>query len=475
MAQRALWLPWRRDRAEAETTQSEPAMGASGNGAVAADELRARREEIARMEERALLERESIAVQRADVDRRLQALEDRERNLAKEVEELKQAKRVQRRELERLSGLSAAQAKQMLVAEVEEEARHQAGLRLAQIEDETNAEAERRARSILSVAMSRLAAKHSSQSTTRLVELPNDEMKGRIIGRDGRNIRALEKLTGVDVIIDETPSAVVLSSFDGVRREIARETLERLIADGRIHPALIEETYEHVREEIEAKIGEEGQKAALEAHVNGLDPELLQLLGQLRYRTSYGQNVLDHLVECSHLAALMAGELDASVETARRAALLHDIGKAVTHEIDGPHALVGGKIARRRGESEAVAHAMEAHHGEVEPRTVEAVIVQAADAVSGARPGARGDALEQYVARLRDLEEIAGRHQGVDRVFAMRAGREIRVIVDPGEVDDERAALIAHEIAAAVEKEMEYPGRIKITVIRESRSTSYAS
>ena len=475
MAQRALWLPWRRDRAEAEATEADAGMGASGNGAGATEELRARREEIARMEERALLESESIAVQRADVDRRLQALEDRERNLVKETEELKQAKRVQRRELERLSGLSAAQAKQLLVAEVEEEARHQAGMRLAQIEDETNAEAERRARSILSVAMTRLAAKHSSQSTTRLVELPNDEMKGRIIGRDGRNIRALEKLTGVDVIIDETPSAVVLSSFDGVRREIARETLERLIADGRIHPALIEETYEHVREEIDAKIAEEGQKAALEAHVNGLDPELLQLLGQLRYRTSYGQNVLDHLIECSHLAALMAEELDASVETARRAALLHDIGKAVTHEIEGPHALVGGKIARRRGESEAVAHAMEAHHGEVEPRTVEAVIVQAADAVSGARPGARGDALEQYVARLRDLEEIAGRHQGVDRVFAMRAGREIRVIVDPGEVDDERAALIAHEISATVEKEMEYPGRIKITVIRESRSTSYAS
>jgi ribonuclease Y len=477
MAQRALWLPWRRDRAEIDATPAEAgaSAGAAANGAGPADELRARREEIARMEERALLEGESLAVQRADVERRLQALEDRERNLAMETEELKQATRVLRRELERLSGLSAAQAKQMLVAEVEEEARHQAGLRLAQIEDETKAEAERRARSILSVAMYRLAAKHASESTTRLVELPNDEMKGRIIGRDGRNIRALEKLTGVDVIIDETPSAVVLSSFDGVRREIARETLERLIADGRIHPALIEETYEHVREEIDARIAEDGQKAALEARVNGLDPELLRLLGQLRYRTSYGQNVLDHLVECAHLAALMADEVGASVETARRAALLHDIGKAVTHEVEGPHALVGGKIARRRGESEAVAHAIEAHHNEVDPKTVEAVLVQASDAVSGARPGARGDALEQYVGRLRDLEDIAGRHQGVERVFAMRAGREIRVIVDPGEVDDERAALISHEIAQAVEKEIEYPGRIKITVIRESRSTSYAS
>ncbi len=427
------------------------------------------------MEERALRETESLAVRRADTERRTQALEDRERNLEHAVEELKQAKRVQRRELERLSGLSAAQAKQMLIAEVEREAKHQAALRLVQIEEETHAEAERRARNILAVAMQRLAGKASTESTTRLVDLPSDEMKGRIIGRDGRNIRALEKLTGVDVIIDETPSAVLLSSFDGVRREIARITLERLIADGRIHPALIEETYEQARGEIDARIAEEGERAALDARVHGLDPELQRLLGQLRFRTSYGQNVLDHLVECSALAALMAEELGASVETARRGALLHDIGKAVTHEVEGPHALVGGKIARRRGEPEAVAHAIEAHHAEVEPRTVEAVIVQAADAVSGARPGARGDALEQYVGRLRDLEEIANRHQGVERVFAMRAGREIRVVVDPGEVDDERAALISLQIAAAIEKEVEIPGRIKITVVRESRSVSYAS
>jgi len=469
MGQRALWLPWRRDREPAAEV-----MAPAQPSAAATDELRVRREEIARMEERALRESESLAVQRADLDRRAQALEDRERNLAKANEELKQAKRVQRRELERLSGLSAAQAKQMLLAEVEQEARQQAGLRLQEVEQQTRHEAERRARNILSVAIARLAAKHSTESTTRLVELPNDDMKGRIIGRDGRNIRALEKLTGVDLIIDETPSAVLLSSFDGVRREVARVTLERLIADGRIHPALIEETYEHAREDVAAQIGQEGERAALEARVNGLSPELLRLLGELRYRTSYGQNVLDHLVECSQLAALIAEELGASIETARRAALLHDIGKAVTHEVEGPHALVGGRIARRQGESEAVAHAMEAHHGEVEPKTVEAVIVQAADAVSGARPGARGDALEQYVGRLRDLEEIAQRHQGVERVFAMRAGREIRVIVDPGEVDDERAALISHEIATAIEKEMEYPGRIKVTVIRESRATSYA-
>jgi ribonuclease Y len=471
MGERALWLPWRRQPAASGERRAPEAQPPKVTG----DELQARREEIARMEERALREAHSLEVQRGELERREQALLDRERNLEQQIEELKRAKRVQRLELEKISGLSAAQARQLLVAEVEQEARHQAGVRLRQIEAETKRDAERRARSILSVAMQRLAATHASESTTRLVELPNDEMKGRIIGRDGRNIRALEKLTGVDVIIDETPSAVVLSSFDGVRRETARLTLERLIADGRIHPALIEETYSQVQDEIAARVIEEGERAALDARVHSLDPEIVALLGQLRFRTSYGQNVLDHLVETANLAAIMAEELGASVETARRAALLHDIGKAVTHEVEGPHALIGGRIARRHGESEAVAHAMEAHHAEVEPRTVEAVIVQAADALSGARPGARGDSLEEYVERLRDLEEIAQRYDGVERVFAMRAGREIRVIVDPGEIDDERAAVVSHEIAAAIEKEMEYPGRIKITVIRESRSTSYAS
>jgi ribonucrease Y len=471
MGERALWLPWRRREAAVREQRTATVKPLSDP----ADELQARREEIARMEERALRDVESLEVQRADLDRRAQTLDDRERNLEAQHEELKQAKRVQRRELERISGLTAAQARHLLIAEVEQEARHQAGLKLRQIEDETVRDAEKRARNILAIAMQRLAATHASESTTRLVELPNDEMKGRIIGRDGRNIRALEKLTGVDVIIDETPNAVVLSSFDGVRREVARLTLERLIADGRIHPALIEETYEHVREEIGSRVSEEGERAALEARVHALDPKLVELLGQLRFRTSYGQNVLDHLVETTHLAAIMAEELGASVETARRAALLHDIGKAVTHEVEGPHALIGGRIARRHGESEAVAHAMEAHHNDVDPRTVEAVIVQAADALSGARPGARGDSLEEYVARLRDLEQIASRYEGVERVFAMRAGREVRVIVDPGAVDDERAALISHEVAAAIEKEMEYPGRIKITVIRERRATSYAS
>jgi ribonuclease Y len=468
---RALLQPWRRREPRSE----DAGEAREGSGGTVPDELAVRRAEIARMEERALRETESLEVQRGDLARRSQALEDRERNLNQQSEELKGAKRVQRRELERISGLSASQAKQLLLADVEQEARHQAGVRLQEIEAETKREAERRARNILSVAMQRLAARHAGDSTTRLVELPSDEMKGRIIGRDGRNIRTLEKLSGVDLIIDETPAAVVLSSFDGVRREIARITLERLIADGRINPALIEETYEHARVEIGERIVEEGERAALEARVHGLDPELVRLLGQLKFRTSYGQNVLDHLVECSHLAGLIAGELGASVETARRATLLHDIGKAVTHEVEGPHAAVGANLALRRGESEAVVHAMEAHHNEVEPRTVEAVIVQTADALSGARPGARGDSLEEYVERLRDLEGIASRYDGVERVYAMRAGREIRVIVDPGTLDDEQAAMISHEIAAAIEKEMEYPGQIKITVIRESRSTSYAS
>jgi ribonuclease Y len=466
---RALLQPWRRHAPAADDGDELHA----GRGA--GDELQARRAEIARMEERALREAESLEVQRADLERRLQAIEDRERNVARQSEEMKRAKRVQRRELERISGLSAAQAKQILVADIEQEARHQAAVRLQEIERETRHEAERRARNILSVAMQRLAAQHAGDNTTRLVELPSDEMKGRIIGRDGRNIRALEKLTGVDVIIDETPSAVMLSSFDGVRREIARITLERLIADGRIHPALIEETYEQARAQIDERIVEEGERAMLEARVHGLDPELVKLLGKLKFRTSYGQNVLDHLVECSELAGLIAAELGASVETARRAALLHDIGKAVSHEIEGPHAQVGARIAHRHGEPEAVTHAMEAHHNEIEPRTVEAVIVQIADSLSGARPGARGDSLEEYVERLRELEEIAMRQDGVERVYAMRAGREIRVIVDPGKVDDERAALISHEIAAAIERELEYPGQVKITVIRESRATAYAS
>jgi ribonuclease Y len=420
-----------------------------------------------------------------ELDRQLSersaAVARREENLVRregELEQERQAIATKRQELtralEEASGMSASRAKQLLLSEVEERARHDAARRLRQIEEETKRDAERRVRNILSVCMQRLAAGHATETTVSVVQLSTDDMKGRIIGREGRNIRALENLTGVDFIIDDTPGAVVLSGFDGVRREVAKLTLEKLLQDGRIHPARIEETYYQAKSELEAHIEEAGEEAAFDAGVQSLDPELTKVLGRLKFRTSYGQNVLAHSVEVSRLAGMMAEELGASPKTARRAALLHDVGKAVTHEIEGPHALVGGELARKYGETEAVAHAMEAHHNEVEPQTIEAVIVQAADALSGARPGARGESLEQYVKRLRDLEELAMRHKGVDRVYAMQAGREIRVMVAPGAIDDDAATLLSHEIAREIEKELEYPGQIKVTVIRESRATEYA-
>jgi ribonuclease Y len=377
-------------------------------------------------------------------------------------------------ELERIAGISAARAKQLLIESIEDEARQEAARRVRQIEDDTRREADRRVRNILAVVMQRLAAGHATEATVSVVQLSSDDMKGRIIGREGRNIRALETLTGVDFIIDDTPGAVVLSGFDGVRREIARLTLQKLLQDGRIHPARIEEVYFQVKSDLESHIVESGEQGAFEAGVQGLHPELVRHLGRLKFRTSYGQNVLAHSVEVSRLAAMMASELGASAKTSRRAALLHDIGKAVTHEVEGPHAIVGGELARKYGETDAVVHAMEAHHNEVEPQTVEAVIVQAADALSGARPGARGESLELYVKRLRDLEELAGAHRGVEKVYAMQAGREIRVIVEPDAVDDAGATLLSFEIARAIEKQLEYPGQIKVTVIRESRAVDYA-
>jgi len=450
--------------------------GEAGSRAADGDaaDLRARREEIARLQERALHDAEAARLKLAEIERRERALGDRERNLESQAQELKRQKAVQRKELERLSGLTVAQAKQMLIADVEHDARRRAGHLLLEIEEETKREADRRACNILATAMGRLAGTQASETTTKLIELPSEEMKGRIIGREGRNIRAIEALSGVDLIIDETPNAVVVSSFDGVRRETARLMLERLIADGRIQPATIEEAYEKAQAEVEATTVAAGERAGLAAGVHGIDPGLLEVLGRLRFRTSYGQNVLDHLVEAANIAGSIAAELGVSVETAKRATLLHDIGKAVSHEVEGSHARVGAAMARRKGESEAVAHAIEAHHNEVAPRTVEAVIVQIADAVSGARPGARGEALEHYVTRLRDLEEIAGRHPGVEKVYAVRAGREVRIVVDPGAVDDEEAAVIARRAAKAVEKELDYPGRIKITVVRESRATAFA-
>ncbi len=410
----------------------------------------------------------------AALARREEAVAGREAELLHQRETLTGERQQLVRELERVSGLTAARARQLLLKEIEDQARHDAARRLRQIEEETKREAERRVRNILSVCMQRLAAGHAAETTVSVVQLSSDDMKGRIIGREGRNIRALENLTGVDFIIDDTPGAVVLSGFDGVRREIARLTLEKLLSDGRIHPARIEETFYQAKSELEAHIVELGEQGVFDAGVQGVHPELTRVLGRLRFRTSYGQNVLAHSVEVAQLAAMMAHELGASATTARRAALLHDIGKAVTHEIEGPHALVGGELARKHGETEAVAHAMEAHHNEVEPQTIEAVIVQAADALSGARPGARGESLESYVKRLRDLEQIAARHPGVDKVYAMQAGREIRVMVAPGAIDDDEATILSHEIAREIEQELEYPGQIKVTVIRESRAVEYA-
>jgi ribonucrease Y len=453
-------------------------LGGGGGRAEGGDgleaELHARRAELARLEERLRAKEGSIELQEQEVEVRERALDDRQRNLEHAREELKEAKRDHLRELERVAGLSAGQAKQVMMRELEDELRHESARLVRQIEEETRRDADRRARSILAAVMQRVASGHAVETTVSVVELKSDELKGRIIGREGRNIRALETLTGIDFIIDDTPGAVLLSGFDGVRREIARLTLEKLLQDGRIHPARIEEAFHQAKSEIDQHVVEIGEQAVFEANVGSLHPELVKLLGKLRFRTSYGQNVLHHSIECARLAAMLASELGADPRVAARAALLHDVGKAVSHETEGPHALVGGDLARRYKEPEAVAHAMEAHHNEVEPQTVEAVIVQIVDALSGARPGARGESLEQYVKRLHELEEIATRHEGVDKVYAMHAGREIRVIVHPEEIDDDGAALLSNEIAREVEKRLEYPGQIKVTVIRESRATDYA-
>ena len=437
-------------------------------------ELDVRRAEIARIEERLLSKQEALDVRLAELSRKEQSLDDRARNLDREVERLKESKQEHVRELERVAGLSAGQARQILLKELEDALRHDSARLIRQVEDEAKREADRRARNILATCLQRMAAGHAVETTVSVVELRSDELKGRIIGREGRNIRTLETLTGIDFIIDDTPGAVLLSGFDGVRREIARLTLEKLLSDGRIHPARIEEAYEQAQSEIDQFVVEVGEKAVYDANVGTLHPELIRLLGRMHFRTSYGQNVLAHSVECARLASLLADELGASPKTAARAALLHDIGKAVSHEMEGPHALVGGELARRYEETEAVAHAMESHHNEVEPQTVEAVIVQIVDSLSGARPGARGESLEQYVTRLHDLEAVATRRQGVEKAYAMHAGREIRVIVEPDKLDDDAATLLSHEIARDVERELEYPGQIKITVIRESRATDFA-
>ncbi|MFM7248010.1 MAG: ribonuclease Y [Actinomycetota bacterium] len=436
--------------------------------------LDGRRVELSRLEERAVAREDALGRGEAAVAERETELAQRELALADGEALLAEARSRVDRELERVGGMTADEARTQVLARVEETTRHDAAQLVRRIEEEAKQDAERRARTIIATGIQRTASSYAAATTVSSVALPSDDLKGRIIGREGRNIRALEAITGVDVIIDDTPGAVILSAFDGVRREVARMTLEKLIADGRIHPARIEESYYQAKEEIDVRIREAGEQASFEANVPGLDPELMAILGRLNYRTSYGQNVLRHSLECAHLAAIMAVELGADERVARRAALLHDIGKAVTHEVEGPHAVISAQFCRKHGESEAVCHAVEAHHYDVEPDSVEAVLVIAADAISAARPGARGESLEQYIKRLEALEEIAMRRNGVERCFAMQAGRDVRVMVKPGEVDDDMAALLAREIAQEIEDSLEYPGQIKVTVIRESRTSELA-
>ena len=437
-------------------------------------ELRDRRDELGKAEQRMVQREEQLEARALEQDRREQSLHDREENTQRLADELSKAHAEAMLELERISGLSQGQAKDMLLKQTEDEARHDMAKLVRQIEEEARREADRRARNILSLSIQRTAANHVAETTVSVVNLPSDDMKGRIIGREGRNIRTLENITGIDFIIDDTPEAVVLSGFDGVRREIARLTLTKLITDGRIHPARIEEMYGQAKAEVEAAMEEAGEQACFDTNVHGVAPELVKVLGRLKYRTSYGQNVLNHSIEVAHLAGIMAAELGANVKIAKRAGLLHDIGKAVDHEVDGSHADISQQLVKKYRESQSVQHAIQAHHQDVEPQTIEAVLVQAADAISAARPGARRESLENYIKRLESLEKIAESKKGVEKCFAMQAGREVRVMVKPAEIDDDATALLAREIAKDIEDQLDYPGQIRVTVIRESRAVDIA-
>ena len=460
---------------DAQQIASTARAEAEEEGRALRDDLRTVREDLERREAR-LAERE----QRLDGEmRRLEEwsgrLAETKRTLEARKEELADQEEERRKVLERAAGLTAEQAKAELVASVEGQAKRESIPIVREIENAARAEGDKRARKIVTLAIQRVASEQTAESVVSVLHLPSDEMKGRIIGREGRNIRAFETTTGVNLIIDDTPEAVLLSCFDPVRREVGRLTLEKLVLDGRIHPQRIEEIYERSKSDVEQLCVRAGEDALVDVGIGDMHPELIALLGQLRYRTSYGQNVLKHLIESAHLAGIMAGELRLPVEVTKRGTLLHDIGKALTHEVEGSHALIGAEIARRYGEHEDVVHAIEAHHNEVEVRTVEAVLTQAADAISGSRPGARRESLEAYVKRLERLEEIArDRHEGVEKVFAMQAGREIRVMVKPDSVDDIQAQVIARDIAKQVEDELTYPGQIRVTVVRESRATEFA-
>ena len=437
-------------------------------------ESRERRNEVQRLERRVLQREESL-------DKKSEALEKKDENLNKKIQEVQELEESvqqlytkQREELERVANLSTDVAREILLEEVRKEIKHETAMMVKEIENKAKEEADKRSREIITTAIQRCAADHVSETTVHVVALPNDEMKGRIIGREGRNIRTLETLTGVDLIIDDTPEAVILSSFDPIRREVARMALEKLIVDGRIHPARIEEMVERAKKDVENDIKEEGEQATFETGVHGLHPEIIKLLGRLKYRTSYGQNVLKHSVEVSHLAGLMASELGIDPTIAKRAALLHDIGKGVDQEYEGPHAVIGAELAKKYNESPLVVNAIGAHHGDMEMQSIEAILVQAADAISAARPGARRETLEAYIKRLEKLEEIANSYEGVEKSFAIQAGREIRIMVKPDQVDDAGAVELVRNIVKDIEEQLEYPGQIKINVIRETRAVDYA-
>ncbi len=437
-------------------------------------EIKERRNEIQRQERRIIQKEETL-------DKKVEALEQKEEALNRKNKEVQaiqdkvnELQKQQLDELERISGLSIEDAKQYLIRNVEDEVKHELAILVKELEAKAKEEADKKARDIVVTAIQRCAADHVSETTVSVVPLPNDEMKGRIIGREGRNIRTLETLTGIDLIIDDTPEAVILSGFDPIRREVARITLEKLILDGRIHPARIEEMVEKAKKEVENTIRQEGDRAAFETGVNGLHPEMIRLLGKLRFRTSYGQNVLNHSIEVSTLAGIMASEIGADVMLAKRAGLLHDIGKAVDHEVEGSHVTIGADLAKKYKEGDDVINAIHSHHGDVEPTSLVAVLVQAADSISAARPGARRETLESYIKRIDKLEEIANSFPGVEKCYAIQAGREIRIIVKPEDVTDDEMVLKAREIVKQIESELEYPGQIKVNVIRETRAIEYA-
>jgi ribonuclease Y len=437
-------------------------------------ETRERRAEVQRLERRNIQREEALEKKSEFNEKREDSLNVRDSALKEKEEKIEELYQNQRKELERLSNLSSEQAKQMLLDEIRKDIKHDTAVMIKEVETKAKEEADKKAREIITCAIQRCAADHVAESTVYVVSLPNDEMKGRIIGREGRNIRALETLTGIDLIIDDTPEAVILSGFDPIRREVARIALEKLILDGRIHPARIEEMVEKAKKEVENDIKEEGEQATFETGIHGLHAEIIKLLGRLKYRTSYGQNVLKHSIEVSYLAGFMASELGMDPTLAKRAGLLHDIGKAVDHEVEGPHALIGSETAKKYHESSVIVNAIAAHHGDVEPQSLEAILVQAADAMSAARPGARRETLEAYIKRLEKLEEISNSYEGVEKSYAIQAGREIRIMVKPESVDDAGSVEMARNIVKRIESELEYPGQIKINVIRETRAIEYA-